>query len=708
MIRLCKKNLFAGVFIFVIFLYPPIAFSKISILAKEGKGLLLSINGQKLVLLQGTPYEIGFQHGKPLRKEVKKLVETILIIADSTKPGILEEAWERTKKFIPERYLQELEGLSAGSGIPLRKIQLVNSFPEISHCSGIYLTGKTTEKGQTYHVRILDYITEAFIQDFSVVMLIRNNKYNTIMTAGFAGFTGCVTDMNDKRICIGEMGGAGYGNYDGIPMVFLMRKALEEARDLQEAIEIFKKGPRTCEYYYLITDGKIPDSRGLYCTHDKFEIFTPGQKELPEGFEFFPEDTILMTGSDRYRILRERIVENYGKINLEKLIEIIKRPVSMSGNLHNAIFLPEEMKMFLAVAKRAYEKDFQACYQVYNEFDLKFLMGYFPEKTARIKKIKPFELAIPVPPEKKRQFVIKEDKLRRFDYLSSNFPEFFKIFKPQEKDLPVSIEFNRRTTDYDVFDISFPSPVELKFPINTAYCEYYKSFHNSGKECVILLDALFGNLTVTRVIAAHLAINGIDACVVDLPVYGSQKRKIDRREISPEIIPRVIIQALNDIRVAASVINEIEKNDVDIYLCGVSYGALIAALFAEIDGSTGKLCLVLGGGDLNRIMVGNKNFSGSLPKDISGKIIEIALKPFDPITYTDGLQGTKVLMINAKYDEIIPEESVISLYEKLRDKEIIWYQTTHYGIANYLPEILEHIANFMKGVKIGQTHGTGN
>ncbi len=42
------------------------------------------------------------------------------------------------------------------------------------------------------------------------------------------------------------MGGAGYGNYDGIPMIFLMRKALEEARNLNEAVEIFKKDPRTC------------------------------------------------------------------------------------------------------------------------------------------------------------------------------------------------------------------------------------------------------------------------------------------------------------------------------------------------------------------------------------------------------------------------------------------------------------------------------
>ncbi len=109
------------------------------------------------------------------------------------------------------------------------------------------------------------------------------------------------------------MGGAGYGNYDGIPMIFLMRKALEEARNLNEAVEIFKKDPRTCEYYYLTTDGKIPDSRGLYCTPEKFEFFSPGQKELPEGFEFFPEDTILMTGPDRYRILRERLSKTMEK-----------------------------------------------------------------------------------------------------------------------------------------------------------------------------------------------------------------------------------------------------------------------------------------------------------------------------------------------------------------------------------------------------------
>ncbi|MGB9809784.1 MAG: peptidase C45, partial [Caldanaerobacter sp.] len=103
------------------------------------------------------------------------------------------------------------------------------------------------------------------------------------------------------------------------------------------------------------------------------ETLKPGEShpKLPVPL---PKDTLIISGEDRYMVILERIKENYGKINVEKMIEIIKRPAAMEENLHNAIFVPEDLKMWLAVAADPNEKDYQACYQKYYEYDFLSLL----------------------------------------------------------------------------------------------------------------------------------------------------------------------------------------------------------------------------------------------------------------------------------------------------------------------------------------------
>ena len=51
-------------------------------------------------------------------------------------------------------------------------------------------------------------------------------------------------------------------------------------------------------------------------------------------------------------MLSQRIEENYGRIDVPKLIEIIKRPAAMQSNLHDAVLAPETLEMWFADAGR--------------------------------------------------------------------------------------------------------------------------------------------------------------------------------------------------------------------------------------------------------------------------------------------------------------------------------------------------------------------
>jgi len=353
---------------------PIVVPSEPALLAREGKGWL-ERRGRSLVLfVDGTPYEMGYQHGVLLKSEIGRLTErlygvgAVAAILDPEKPALLQlgEAWRRARPYVPESIKEELRGLAAGSGLALEQVVTVNMIPELFHCSGFALWGKATKEGTLYHGRILDYAMKIGYQDFALVVVGRPSGGNAFVNIGYAGFVGSVTGTNDKQITFGEMGGRGEGLWDGLPMAFLMRKGLEEADTLDEAVAIFRDTPRTCEYYYVISDAKIPDARGLATRPDRFDVVEPGvvceALPVPMGLA----DAVLISAGQRFNHLAGRVILDYGKIDARKGIELMRRPVSMKSCLHTALFAPAVGKCWLSNAVGMVP----ASECAYTEFDL--------------------------------------------------------------------------------------------------------------------------------------------------------------------------------------------------------------------------------------------------------------------------------------------------------------------------------------------------
>jgi hypothetical protein len=227
------------------------------------------------------------------------------------------------------------------------------------------------------HARVLDYMREIDLQEAAAVVVFMPEGHYKWMSLGYAGFIGTVTAMNEKGLAIGEMGGRGEGQWDGIPMSLLLRDAMERAATVDEALAILRAAPRTCEYYYVVSDcsGAI---RALHCTPQQMTVLEPGQQDprLP----FVPEDTVLVSGEDRAKLLSQRIQANYGKIDVPGLIDIVKRPVAMESNLHDAIFAPETLEMWFADAT----KRSPACDESYVHVTLGELIQFYAEHVGKM------------------------------------------------------------------------------------------------------------------------------------------------------------------------------------------------------------------------------------------------------------------------------------------------------------------------------------
>jgi outer membrane lipoprotein-sorting protein len=324
--------------------------------AREGAGRLEIQDGTQVLFLKGTPEEMGRQHGALLRRQVRSLVDHILYgvgVGSSFDKGAwffgeIERAQKRLLPFMDDRYLREMDAIALAANLDSEEIRLANFFPELFHCSGFAVFGEATEGGRMYHGRVLDYLKGIGLEQNATVIVHQPDEGNAWVNIGYAGLAGTVTAMNEKHISVGEMGGRGEGNWDGKPMAQLLREVMERANTLDEALAILRKGPRTCEYYYVLCDGKTRQAVGIAATPESFEVIQPGatHPRLPHAVK----DAVLMSAGDRYEKLAERVKAAHGKLNDQGARDLMTRPVCMNSNIHSVLFAPDTLDFWVANA----------------------------------------------------------------------------------------------------------------------------------------------------------------------------------------------------------------------------------------------------------------------------------------------------------------------------------------------------------------------
>ena len=382
---------FAALLIFGLFFVLPLpgqetSPSGLSIVAETGRGIRALLDDERTVLfLEGTAEEMGRAHGELYADEVKAISAKVTTVGlaytlkkKTSFAKTVAEAENRARPFTPERFFREMDALAAAADLSPKAVRQINFFPEMFHCSGAAVRGRATPDGRVRHVRVLDYMRDIGMQNYATLIVfmpsekIDGRPLNAWVSVSYPGFLGAVTCMNERGLAMGEMGGGGEGKWDGLSMTFLMRRVMEECATVEEAIALMKSVPLTCDYYYVLSDKNrsiaavaaiagTENAVAVIRPNEDYPDGLPGNAKLPKKFE----DIVYISGQgERINALAGRLEENYGKIDAQKMIEIVKRPVCMKSNLHNAVFEPETLDLWFAEAGRktiaADEKYFRA------------------------------------------------------------------------------------------------------------------------------------------------------------------------------------------------------------------------------------------------------------------------------------------------------------------------------------------------------------
>ncbi len=313
---------------------------------KEGAGKLYQVNDHLVCVMEGTPEEMGYQHGRLLAKRIHHIMKVgylqKALWSRGYKPEYVNAQSARMEKHFPPEYIAELQGIVKGvkaagvEGISYEDARLGLTIPELLHfdpdmppgCSNFAVWGKWTTDGRLLHGRNLDWTVEAEAQDDHVILIWRPKGGIPFMMVGWAGSIGSVSGMNAKGITIGEMTCMSPdATFDGLPLNAIMRRVLEKAETLEQAVEIMKNTPRTSGWNFVIADGKIPDARALEVDAKNCDVYAPmDPKEGKETMHWAMQDAVRRTN---HPISAERLLklgQTYGhEIGIEiKTMEDLK------------------------------------------------------------------------------------------------------------------------------------------------------------------------------------------------------------------------------------------------------------------------------------------------------------------------------------------------------------------------------------------------
>jgi len=382
-------------------------------------GSVATVDGIRVVRLKGSPYAMGYQHGKLLAEEVARAVADFDRLLDQAagqlklsvggaqvaipRAGleiILDVLYRRCSAHFPERYARELEGIADGAGVPLlalRRMQVVSELTERA-CTEFAVWGAATVNGKHYHGHNFDWAIDAGLQQNAALFVYQPEGLVPFVAAGYAGMIGHFSGMNAEKITVSMVGAINSdGRSSGIPLALLIRSVLEEAKDLDEAEHIIKTAHRTLGYNYVVSDGKAQAARAFETSATKCAVFADNDPKETAEYAIRIEDAVfradeamdqevrktqrcsngypeLPYGSGsykRYTGMADRIKKHYGKIDDRVAIEIVKGVAMKNANLHGFVSNATDNIVYFAHARGKEE----ACKQEFVKFDVGELLG---------------------------------------------------------------------------------------------------------------------------------------------------------------------------------------------------------------------------------------------------------------------------------------------------------------------------------------------
>jgi hypothetical protein len=327
---------------------------------KCGKGSLKYINDLPVLMVEGTPEEMGEQVGvlgiKPATKLLSYPKEILKDVgAGATYPLLAATGKSMVPHFPPDQ-LKEFEAAAKASGVDRDLLVVGNTMFDIKKliaCSTLIVEPERSATGQILFGRNLDFPTCGFLQDYTLVRVSKPAGKHAFAAITFPGLMGCLSGINDAGLSVAVL--EVYESADdsvkldptGIPYAMCFRWVLEECTTVAEAEKALKDMKRTTLVNLAVCDTK---GGAVLEITPKQVVLRPADRGLCACTNHFRSKGLCTsTDCDRYAKLEK--CQEMPKLDIGDIAKNLNAVNQGELTLQTMIFEPASLKLHLAFGK---------------------------------------------------------------------------------------------------------------------------------------------------------------------------------------------------------------------------------------------------------------------------------------------------------------------------------------------------------------------
>ena len=254
-------------------------------------------DGLTILHVNGSHYQMGFQHGSLLREQVQENIRAFLTFANqSISYSTLLGWWNLESPFIPQEYKDEMQGIADGAGISYESIMVaITAIEYADHgCYGISAWGNATTNGTLYHSRsfdlpstIKDPVTGKHPYENSILIVRHPDDGFASLAPSIAGSFHTGGGINENGVALGiQICWSKDQTFLGNPYQFRVQAVLDHATDAQEAIAILNTN-RTHGFNFVVSQASPPEGFALEQTanHTYVGTYNASTESLPPFYQ---------------------------------------------------------------------------------------------------------------------------------------------------------------------------------------------------------------------------------------------------------------------------------------------------------------------------------------------------------------------------------------------------------------------------------------
>ena len=219
-----------------------------------------------IVISEGDPFTRGQHLGSSQAGRVRQAARAYMTLFNQFAGLSRNDVYTEVERFIPTindyapHLLEEIRGISAGSGCELREIIAINARTELmygmqqsSECTAIGVSPAASTDGRVLLAQNWDW--HPSLTGAIVLWAIRRNNGPDLITLTEAGMVGKIgINAAGVAMCVNLLKSDADHEGPAVPMHIILRRVLENANSVEEAISLISSAKRCTSCHHLIAD----------------------------------------------------------------------------------------------------------------------------------------------------------------------------------------------------------------------------------------------------------------------------------------------------------------------------------------------------------------------------------------------------------------------------------------------------------------------